>query len=102
MQRGLDGSEQGLIISLLCDHALHFDKDQLSLYKNKEPASTVGSLPEKIMMESLTAFIEKIVAIPDPRNFFEEYSHKIAELFGLRSSTKHMRGMSFDQMRTMT
>jgi hypothetical protein len=102
MQRGLDGSEQGLIIILLCDHAIHFHKDQLILYKNKEPAATVGSLQEKVMMESLTAFIEKIVTSSDPRNFFEEYSQKLLSLFGLRSSTKHMRGMSFDEMRTMT
>jgi hypothetical protein len=102
MQRGLDGSEQGLIISLLSDHALHFHKDQLTLHEDKEPAVTVGSLREKVMMESLTAFIEKIVTSPDPKSFFEEYSGKITELFGLRSSIKHMRGMSFDEMRPMT
>lgn len=102
MQRGLDGSEQGLIISLLSDHALHFHKDQLTLHEGKEPAVTVGSLREKVMMESLTAFIEKIVTSPDPKGFFEEYSGKITELFGLRSSIKHMRGMSFDEMRPMT
>jgi hypothetical protein len=102
MQRGVDGSEQGLIISLLSDHALHFHKDQLTLYENKEPAATVASLREKVMMESLTAFIEKIVTSSDPKSFFEEYSNKIAELFGLRSSIKHMRGISFDEMKPMT
>jgi hypothetical protein len=102
MQRGLQGSEQGLIISLLSDHALHFHKDQLTLYKNKEPAATVGSLREKVMMESLTAFIETIVTSPDPKALFEEFSTKIAEVFDLRGSIKHMRGMSFDQMRPMT
>jgi hypothetical protein len=102
MQRGIDGSEQGLIISLLSDHALHFHKDQLTLYENKEPAATVASLREKVMMESLTAFIEKIVTSSDPKRFFEEYSNKITELFGLRSSIKHMRGMSFDLMKPMT
>jgi hypothetical protein len=102
MQRGIDGSEQGLIISLLSDHALHFHKDQLTLYENKEPAATVASLREKVMMESLTAFIEKIVTSSDPKSFFQEYSNKIAELFGLRSSIKHMRGTSFDEMKPMT
>ena len=72
------------------------------MYENKEPAATVGSLREKVMMQSLTAFIEKIVTSSDPKSFFEEYSNKIAELFGLRSSVKHMRGMSFDKMRPMT
>jgi len=102
MQRGLDGSEQGLVISLLSDHALHFHNDQLILHKNKEPAATVGSLREKVMMESLTAFIEKIVTSSDPKALFEEFSTKIAEVFGLRGSIKHMRGMSFDEMRPMT
>ena len=36
-----------------------------------------------ISIESLIAFIEKIVTSPDPKGFFEEYSNKIAELFGL-------------------
>lgn len=102
MQRGLEGSEQGLIISLLSDHALHFHEDQLTLYKNKEPAATVGSLREKVMMESLAAFIEKIVTSPDPKAFFEEFSTKIAEVFSLRGSIKHMRGMAFDQLTPMT
>ena len=102
MQRGLDGSEQGLTISLLSDHALHFHKDQLILHKNKEPAATVGSLREKVMMESLTAFIEKIVTSSDPKALFEEFSTNIAEVFSLRGSIKHMRGMSFDEMRPMT
>ena len=79
----------------------HFHKDQLTLYKNKEPAATVGSLREKVMMESLTAFIETIVTSPDPKALFEEFSTKIAEVFDLRGSIKHMRGMSFDQMRPM-
>lgn len=49
------------------------------------------------MMESLSAFIEGIVSSDDPKAMFEEYSDKISELFELRSSVKHMRGidMSF-------
>ena len=42
MQRGIEGSEQGLVISLLSDHALHFHKDKLTLHENKEPEATVG------------------------------------------------------------
>lgn len=97
MQRGMDGSEHGVIISLLSDHALHFHEDQLALYKNKEPAATVSSLREKVMMESLTAFIENIVTSNDPKAMFETYSCKIAELFQLKSSTKHMRGIDMEK-----
>lgn len=97
MQRGVDGSEHGVIISLLSDHALHFHQDQLDLYKNKELAATVSSLREKIMMESLTAFIEKIITSDDPKEMFDQYSMKISELFQLKSSIKHMRGFNFEE-----
>lgn len=90
-QPGLDGSERGLILSLLSDHALHFHPDQQRLFKDKKPAATVGSLREKVILESLTAFIEKILDSDDPRALFEHYSDKLASLFELRASTKHMR-----------
>lgn len=90
-QPGLDGSERGLISSLLSDHALHFHPDQHRLFKNKELAATVGSLREKIIIESLQAFIEKIVNSEDPKALFDAYSEKLSSLFELRSSTKHMR-----------
>ncbi len=61
------------------------------MFENKQPAITVGSLREKIMMESLSAFIEGIVLSDNPKAMFEEYSDKISELFVLRSSIKHMR-----------
>ena len=98
MQRGIDGSEHGVIISLLSDHALHFHQDQLALYQNKEPAATVGSLREKVMMESLLAFIKNIVASDDPKTIFDEYASKISEFFKLKSSTKHMRGIDMEEL----
>lgn len=96
-QRGESGSDHGVTLSLLCDHALLLHQDQQDLFKNKEPAITVGSLREKVMMESLSVFIEGIVSSDDPKAMFEEYSDKIATLFELRSSIKHMRNvdMSF-------
>jgi hypothetical protein len=96
-QRGDEGSDHGVILSLLCDHALLLHQDQKALFENKQPAITVGSLREKVMMESLSAFIEGIVSSNDPKAMFENYSDKISELFELRSSIKHMRGvdMSF-------
>lgn len=101
MQRGTDGSERGVIISLLSDHALHFHEDQLALYKNKEPAATVSSLREKVMMESITAFIENIVSSDDPKTMFDAYSAKISELFQLKSSLKHMRGTDMEKFAPM-
>ena len=54
------------------------------------------------MMESLTAFIEQIVVSSDPKALIEEFSTKLAEVFCLRGSIKHIRGMSFDEMKPMT
>ena len=96
-QRGDTGSDHGVTLSLLCDHALLLHQDQKALLENKKPAITVGSLREKVMMESLTAFIEGIVLSDDPKAMFAEHADKISELFELRSSIKHMRNvdMSF-------
>jgi hypothetical protein len=96
-QRGEEGADHGVTLSLLCDHALLLHQDQKALFENKQPAITVGSLREKVMMESLSAFIEWIVSSEDPKATFGEYADKISELFELRSSIKHMRGvdMSF-------
>jgi hypothetical protein len=95
-QRGIEGSERGLTLSLLCDHALHFHQDQLVLFKNKEPAITVGSLREKTMMESLSTFIKNIIENEDPKAMFEKYANNISQMFELRSSIKHMRGIDFE------
>lgn len=95
-QPGEEGSDHGVTLSLLCDHALLMHQDQRALFENNKPATTVGSLREKVMMESLSAFIEKIVSSEDPKAMFGEYTNKLSELFELRSSIKHMRGVDMN------
>lgn len=95
-QRGESGSDHGVTLSLLCDHALLLHHDQKELFENKKPAITVGSLREKIMMESLSAFIEGIVLSDNPKDLFDEYADKISALFELRSSIKHMRNVDMN------
>jgi len=92
-QTGFDGSNRGVILSLLCDHALLLHSEQQCSLENKQPALTVGSLREKVMMESLKAFIEGIVMSDDPKAMFMQYSDKIAEIFDLQNSTKHLRNV---------
>jgi hypothetical protein len=92
-QRGETGSDHGVTLSLLCDHALLLHQDQKVLFENKGPAITVGSLREKVMMESLCVFIEGIVLSDDPKAMFEEYADKISALFKLHTSIKHMRNI---------
>ena len=76
-QPGEEGSIRGVTLSLLSDHALLLHEDQKVLLENKQPAATVGSLREKVMMESLKSFIEEIVSSDNPKILFEEYADKI-------------------------
>lgn len=101
MQPGIDGSDRGVTLSLLCDHVLHFHQDQLALFEEKSPAATVGSLKQKVMMESLTTFIEGIINSNNPREMFEAYTEKLSELFELRSSIKHMRDSDLNILKTI-
>lgn len=54
------------------------------------------------MMESLTAFIETIVTSDNPKAMFEAYSEKISELFQLKSSLRHMRGVDMENFQPTT
>ena len=100
-QPGEEGSNRGVILSLLSDHALLLHDDQKVLLENKRPAATVGSLREKVMMESLKEFIEKIVSNDNPKTLFDEYSDKISALFELRSSIKHVRHADMEFLQKM-
>jgi hypothetical protein len=90
-QRGIDGSNHGVILSLLCDHMLYFHEANLALFKEKKPAVTVGSLRDKIMIESLMSFVEGIVKSDNPKKLLSEFTDKAAALFELRESKKHLR-----------
>jgi hypothetical protein len=95
-QQGKEGSDRGVTLSLLCDHALLLHQDQKALLENKEPAITVGSLREKVMMESLVTFIEGIISSENPRAVFDACVDKISDLFQLQTSIKHMRHVDMD------
>ncbi len=90
-QQGIEGSDRGLTLSLLCDHMLYFHNDQLTLFKNKKQAVTVGSLREKVVMESLVNFVKKIVISDYPKQMLEELAENIDQVFKLRISLKHLR-----------
>jgi hypothetical protein len=100
-QPGEEGSNRGVTLSLLSDHALLLHHDQKVLLENRRPAATAGSLREKVMMESLKCFIEGIVLSDNPKALFEEYADKISELFELRSSIKHLRHVDMEFLQAM-
>jgi DDE superfamily endonuclease len=90
-QPGIDGSIRGITLSLLCDHALLTHPEQIALFKKWEPAYTVGSLREKVMLDSLLEFIKTIINSDNPHQLFETYKNSINQIFVLRKSTKHIR-----------
>lgn len=99
-QPGIDGSVNGLTLSLLVDHALLLHPEQINLFKNHSPAATVGSLREQVMMDSLLSFIEQIVNSRSPREALDQLADNISEAFKLKNSVKHMRQLKqeFDEI----
>lgn len=87
------GSDRGVILSLLGDHALLLHPEQKATFEQKQSALTVGLLREKVMLESLMAFIEEIVKSDDPKKMFEAYQERLSELFSYGKSIKHMSGV---------
>lgn len=85
-----DGSRRTLILSLLLDHCLFFHPDQLTCLENKQPAYTVGSLLEKIKMQSLLQFIKGLFDSEKHRDILDQLTQNTQETFKLRRSKKHM------------
>ncbi|MCL6271686.1 hypothetical protein M3P05_17345 [Sansalvadorimonas sp. 2012CJ34-2] len=52
-QQDVEGSERGLIVSLLCDHLLLQHPEQIALLENKQPEMPAGCLIERLKTESL-------------------------------------------------
>jgi len=64
--QGGKGSSCGLILSLLVDHCLLVQPDQLAQLKRKQPAFTVGSLVNRIKVDSLVAVIHDLMIEKEP------------------------------------
>ena len=90
---GEEGSSRSLILSLLVDHCLLLHPAQLAQLENNLPACTVGSLTEKIKVESLIAVIEKIVTSNEPTRQFQKFAKLLSEnVATLCPSKKHLAG----------
>jgi len=85
-----EGSSRSLILSLLLDHCLILHPEQLARIKNKQPAATVGSLQQKTQVDSLLAFIRRLLSSENPEAKFEQLSQTLEEVFQLHHSKKHM------------
>lgn len=93
-----EGSSRGLILSLLLDHCLLLHPKQLARLTSKLPAYTVGSLQRLAQMEILLEFIESLLQSHQVGENLKELGDKIQELFQLRPSQKHLRGINLGRL----
>ena len=91
---GEEGSRQSLILSLLFDHCLLSHPAQSVRLKDNLPIYTVGSLRNKLSVQSLMQVFEYILEQPDPKKYLEKLAENIDQVYVLRVSSKHMSGRS--------
>lgn len=90
-QRGDEGSERTLILSLLTDHCLLLHPEQRHRMNTELPAITVGSLIGKSRVECLIVFIRKLMS-DDDKHKLDELGDTVSKLFRMSPSKKHMVG----------
>ena len=98
MQPGAEGSSRSLILSLLVDQCLLLHPDQLAQLKHRQPAFTVGSLINRIKVESVLTVIQEVLTAPDPEHHLQQLSDILLQYFDLRSSEKHMVGRDLGRL----
>ena len=91
---GEEGSRQSLILSLLFDHCLLSHPTQAARIKDNLPVYTVGSLRNKLSIQSLLQIFEHILEQPDPKKDLAQLMKNIDKVYALRVSSKHMSGRS--------
>jgi hypothetical protein len=97
-QPGVDGSSRSLILSLLCDHCLLFHPQQAALIENKLPACTVGSLRERLRIESIVECFRTVLTSSSPLEAFDRMRASVEELFPLRASSKHLNTVEIGRL----
>lgn len=101
-QPGIDGSNRGLILSLLTDHALLLHPEQKALLKHKLPACTVGSLREHIRFDAIMQFISQLIDSDDPATALAENIERIKKVIVLAPSRKHLNHRTLGRLEPTT
>lgn len=91
-QRGVEGSERGLILSLLCEHVLLLHPGQSVRLKNKQPGMPVGCLIERLKAEALLETIEEVVTSGNPEKALKNLTKALKNATPVRDSSRHMAG----------
>ncbi len=93
---GYDGSSRGLILSLMLDLSLLLHPVQKVRIKDKLPAYTVGSLQEKIEIESLIQFIANLLNEENPKEKLLLIVENADLISKSNFSTKHLNNINWD------
>lgn len=97
-QQGVEGASRGVVLSLLLDLALILHPQQQARLKAQKPACTVGSLLRLVRTEALVLFLKSLLVGTTGYGKLEELSQKIAEVFELQPSAKHMNGRDLGRL----
>lgn len=93
-----DGSRRSVLLSLLCDHCLLLHPDQLARLKDKLPAWTVGSLRDRVRVDSTLQCFKAIVLSENAEEQFTWLAEQAKEVFRLHESSKHMAGRDLGRL----
>jgi hypothetical protein len=93
-----EGSRRSLILSLLCDHCLLLHPAQLARIEDNLPAYTVGSLRDRVKVESSMQFFEDILLAENPHEQIDLMAQRAKEVFTLNESRKHMVGRDLGRL----
>jgi len=93
-----EGSDHGVILSLLLDHCLLLHPEQMARIKSKLPVYTVGSLQRRAQMDALVEFIECLLQHKNPGKKLKKLGKLIKNVFQLIPSKKHMNGRDLGRL----
>ena len=97
-QPGEEGSSRSLILSLLVDHCLLPHPAQLAQLNHRQPAYPVGSLIQRITVDSLLMVIRELLDAKDPEQHFQRLTDTLAKHFSLAHSEKHLVGRDLGRL----
>lgn len=97
---GFDGSNRGLILSLLLEHCLPLHPEQKAQIKDKLRDFTVGRLREKIIMQNFISFVQSLLKDKNPQKRLIQLAKNAEILFQGNLSSKHMNTVDIQFERT--
>ncbi len=98
LQQCIEGSERGVILSVLCNHMLLLHPEQSARLEHKQPALTVGCLVEKLRIDALLDTIRSVVESVNPQEQFKKLTESLEDYRPVRISSKHMVGRELGRM----